>query len=324
MRDKGRATAVATLLAAFATAHLMQFGLSAGRAISATDDAQPIGLATLVAVQGDGSRAAPAAEPVMVPDTPDTLASLPVHASRGLPDDAGTPGALASPRLNGFGLPCERTLALLPDEGASVRFRLSAPCDPGVRVEIRHAGLRFALETGADGQIDASLPAMAAEATVEALFADRTAVRAVIPVPEADDVERVALVAEGWAGLSLHPAEFGGLRGGGLARDQARAAGPRGGALDRLGLTEIAAPLIAEVYTLPFRRFGASGEVTLRVEAEVTPSNCGRDVTAELLRFRNGSVADRSHLGLAMPGCDAVGDVLVVELPWNEVRVARN
>ena len=34
MRDKGLATAVATLLAAFATAHLMQFGLSAGRAIS--------------------------------------------------------------------------------------------------------------------------------------------------------------------------------------------------------------------------------------------------------------------------------------------------
>jgi hypothetical protein len=309
MRDKGFATAVATLLAAFATAHLMQFGLSAGRLVSGNEQAAPIGLATLVARGGEVG-AAGAREGLGRPAPDEAPRDAGVAAAPGSPDD----GAEGS---------CDRSLEVTPEPGILLRLQLHAPCDPGVRVEIRHAGLRFALATAEDGTLDAVFPAMAAESAVMAVFADGTVLRTWISLPDARRVERVALVSEAAASLALHAFEFGALRGA-AGHVHARADRPRPGAFHSLGDPTVEAPVIAEVYTFPAGRFGSVDGVRLGVEAEITAANCARDVRADLVGSHGGARSGRTGLHLAMPACKDAGDVLVIDLPMPDVRLARN
>jgi hypothetical protein len=316
MRDRGLATAVATLLAAFATAHLMQFGLSAGRLVSGDPEAAPIGLATFVAGQAEAPPSELPPEPATLPATAAAVKPLPLPPARGVPRDAGVPGAVGRGAGNGLGQSCERTLAVAADAGAMLRVEVRAPCDPGVRVEIGHAGLRFAVETAGDGRIGAAVPAMAPDALVVARFEDGTTLRARAAVPEAARRERVAVVSEGWAALALHAYEFGARRGGAghvhAGADQAGA-----GTLHRLGDAGIGAPLLSEVYTMPSGRLGSLGAVRLEVEAMVTPANCARDLAAEVVRS-----AGRTDLRLSMPSCEAAGDLLAIALPPGELRIA--
>ena len=304
MQDKRLATAVATLLAAFATAHLMQFGLSAGALISGRGDAAPIGLATLVARPDGGGapRDEPAPAPVARAHPPETTASAPVQRA----DEAPS---------------CARSLTARPGPGAVIRAELDAPCDPGARVEIAHAGLRFAMATAGDGRLRAEVPAMRTDATVAARFADGTILETRIAIPEAEGLERVAVVAEGWAGLTLHAFESGAGRGT-PGHVHAAAAGRRAGAMVRLGDPRVDAPLIAQVYTLPAGRFGALGGVRFELEAVVAPANCARDVTADFVRSGTGAAPLR--LGLSIPSCEAAGELLVLPLPATDLRLARN
>jgi hypothetical protein len=321
MRDKRLATAVATLLAAFATAHLMQFGLSAGRLISGDGPAAPIGLATLVARQGGAAPSAMPDGPGTFPAAVAAAEALPLPPARELPTDAGVPLAMERAAGNVLGQSCERSLTAEAAPGAVMRMEVRAPCDPGVRVEIRHAGLRFAVETGADGAILAEIPAMVPDAEVEARFADGSVLGTRVAVPDTARFERVAVVAEGWAGLTLHAYEFGARRGA-QGHVHAGAAHVRAGALARLGDAGIDAPLVAEVYTLASGRFGSLGSVRLEVEAVVTPANCARDLAAEVLRSTVPGHVERFGLSLSMPSCAAAGEVLVLELGLADLHVA--
>jgi hypothetical protein len=304
MQDKRLATAVATLLAAFATAHLMQFGLSAGALISGKGDAAPIGLATLVARPdgGDTAREEPTPAPVTRAHPPKTAASAPDQ-----PDDSAPS--------------CARSLTARPGPGAVILAELNAPCDPGARVEIAHAGLRFAMATAGDGRLRAEVPAMRTDATIAARFADGTILQTRVAIPEAEGLERVAVVAAAWAGLTLHAFESSAGRGT-RGHAHAGAAGPRTGAMVRLGDPRVESPLLAQVYTLPAGRFGALGGARFELEAAVTPENCARDVAAEFVR--SGTGAEPLHLGLSIPPCAAAGELLVLPLPATDLRLARN
>jgi hypothetical protein len=321
MRDKGLATAFATLLAAFATAHLMQFGLSAGRAITGDAQSSPIGLATLVAWRAGGAA-------VDLPPTP-ALVSDPVAVSFALPDAWNVPRDRTVPELPGagredsFGLSCARTLTLVPLSGALIEAQVKAACDPGVRVEMSHAGLRFAMAIGPDGNATALIPALMAKATVEAAFADGTVIAAEVDAPDAVDVERIVLVADGWAGLTLHAAETASWRGH-LSLSSTLASLPRGGEIVRLGDPMVEAPLLADVYTAQVGRFGSLGGVTLRVEAVLSAANCARDVGAEVIRSSGGVRPLPTAVRLSLPACDDEGGVLVVDLPPPAFRLARN
>jgi hypothetical protein len=317
MRDKGLATAVATLLAAFATAHLMQFGLSAGRAISGEEQASPMGIATLVAWRNGVA-------PVSLLATPPPAGPDPVAAPLDLPDarlpppDEAIPAALGTARAGGFGLSCDRTLTLLPLPGALVEAHVEAPCDPGIRVEVSHAGVRFAIGLGEDGRAVTPVPVLSPDATVELAFADGTILTAQASVPEAADQERVALVADGWSGLTLHAAAGVPWRG------EATASPPGSGTILHLGDPGIEAPLLAQVYTAPVGRLGSLGAIGLRVEAALTPANCARDVSAEVIRSSRGVLPAAIVLRLSLPACDADGGLLVVDMPAPGLRLAHN
>ncbi len=321
MRDKRLATAVATLLAAFATAHLMQFGLSAGRAASGSDQAAPIGLATFVTWRDRGTGSGLPATPAAPPVAGAAAASLDAPALRRPPDDRGVPETLgARGDRSGFGLACARRLALVPLAGAVVEARLDAPCDPGVRVELRHADLRFAVLTGPDGTAAPRLPALTADARVEAVFADGTVVTAEAVVPDVAEVERVVLVSDGWSGLTLRAFEGASWRG----EDAYALTTARPGAMLRLGDPEIEAPLLAEVYTAPAGRFAPSGGARLQVEADLSPANCARDVIADIVRSSGGVASAPQPLRLSLPACGEDGGLLVVDLPPADIRIARN
>lgn len=314
MRDKRLATAVATLLVAFATAHLMQFGMTAGQLISGGGQAQPIGLATLVARQIDRDPAILPEGPSSLPAPADAAAALASPVGRALPRDAGLPPTLDRPRGNVLGLSCERRLTARPGPGAILRAEIEAPCDPGVRVELSHAGLRFAIETGGDGRLRADIPAMVPDATVAARFADGSILTSRAAIPEAAGLTRIAVVADGWTGLTLVAVE--------LAPGRGAPAPAREGTMVRLGDPQVDAPLFAQVYTQPAGRFGTLGRVRLGVETVVTPANCARDIRAELVR--SGGMAAPVRLGLAVPSCDAAGEMLALPLPPTDLRLAGN
>jgi hypothetical protein len=321
MRDKRLATAVATLLAAFATAHLMQFGLSAGRAASGSDQAAPIGLATFVTWRDRGTVSGLPATPAAPSVAGVTAASLDTPDLRRPPDDRGVPETLgARGDRTGFGLACARRLTLVPRAGALVEARLDAPCDPGVRVELRHADLRFAVLTGADGSAAPVVPALTADARVEAFFADGSVVSARTLVPDVAEVERVVLVSDGWSGLTLRAFEAASWRG----EDAYSRATARPGAMLRLGDAGIEAPLLAEVYTAPAGRFGVSDGPRLQVEADLSAANCARDVVADVLRSSGGVSSAPQRLRLSLPACGEDGGLLVVDLPPADLRFARN
>ncbi len=294
MRDKGLATAAAAVLAAFAVAHLMQFGLSAGRALSLDARAAPVGPATwLAAGPGPSLPPTPAA-----PGEPAGPAMPAVPAALRVPGDAPVP---APPDLpSRFGLRCDRALSVEAAPGGLLRLRLAATCDPGVRVEIGHAGLRFALSTGT-GLREVVLPALAAQAEVTAVFADGSTLVARAARPAAVEGDWLAVVVAGGSGVAL-----------------------RTGAAEvhRLGDADAPAPVTAEVHRLVAGRFGTIGAPLL--EVEVTERTCGRDVVAEVLWAGPGAARDKARLRLAMPDCGATGEVVALPLPAPGLRIAGN
>jgi hypothetical protein len=301
MRDKSVATAAAAVLAAFAVAHLMQFGLTAGRALSGDARPAPVGLATYLAAGPESAARVPptpaAPTDPVVPPIPGALVRLDQRVPGGLP----TSVSVSAGRVDGLRLACNRVLLADPAPGAMLRLRLDAPCDPGVRVEIRHAGLRFTVSTGPRGTREIVMPALVSAAQVTAVFADGTVAGARAVVPEAAEVERVAVVLDGGLGVAL----------------QAGA-----GEVHRLGDAAVAAPILAEVHSLVPGRFGPLPWGTPRLEVEVTTSNCARDVVAEILRMDPEGAPERLILRVAMPECNAVGNVVALDLPAPTLRVA--
>ena len=73
-----------------------------------------------------------------------------------------------------------------------------------------------------------------------------------------------------------------------------------------LGDPAASLPMMAEVYTWP-----AGVAVVPVIEAEVTEATCGRELMGETLMSDRGAVT-ATDLTLAMPGCEAVGDILVL------------
>ncbi len=80
------------------------------------------------------------------------------------------------------------------------------------------------------------------------------------------------------------------------------------GFLSALGDPSVEAPLLAQVYTFP-----EDGDpVSVAVEAAVTDATCAREILGDVLTAEGGQVR-RADLSVTMPGCDAVGDYLVLK-----------
>ncbi|WP_347311780.1 hypothetical protein [Defluviimonas sp. SAOS-178_SWC] len=290
--------------------------------------------------------AAPAAVPE--PETPDAIVEVAALRSvPGLPDlPSAEPkplvaGTLLAARVEGldrgyvrpktaadatysvFGIACaDNRLSLDTSARAMLRVTLSAPCFPNERVVISHSGLIFATATDKAGDLDLMLPALAAEARVDLHIGADEVMSATHEVMGLDALNRVAIQWQGVEGFHLSAFENGAAFGmpGHVSDSQPRdRATSDGGFLTLLGDPSVDHPMLAEVYTAPV----ATRVDDIVVEAEVSAATCGRALDGEALRMAAGSPAEIEPLSFEMPGCDAVGDFLMLSLgPVADLPVA--
>lgn len=343
-----------TFFLAAATGHVMQNGDAISARLRGSDAVNQPVLASVettagVLIAASAATSAPAAEPAAAetpapvaapaPDTPEEIAEVAaVRSVPGLPDlPAAEPkplvaGTLLAARMDGldtgyvrpetaadatysvFGIACaDSTLTLDATARAMLRVTLSAPCFPNERVVISHSGLTFATATDKAGDLELMLPALAAEARVDVRVGAEAVMSATHDVTGLDALSRVAVQWAGAKGFHLGAFENGAAFG---TEGHVSAAQPRdrttsdGGFLTVLGDPAVDHPMLAEVYTAP---------VTTRVdevviEAEVSAATCGRALDGTTLRMAPGAAVEREPLSFAMPGCDAVGDFLMLSL----------
>jgi hypothetical protein len=221
-----------------------------------------------------------------------------------LPDLAGiTPVAAAGDRTGGDG--CTRSLDLTAAPGAMIELQLSAPCDAGERVVLRHSGLSFTAQVGADGRLALALPALEEEALVAAYFDGSEVALQSVAVPEAARQLRFVFQAPFPLQFDLRAEEAGQVFVG-----SARQAGDVGARrILRLGSNGVSQPMLAQVYTFP-RSNPAAADLT--VELRITADTCSHSFMAETLLAVDGSVR-RQTLPVSLPLCGTSGDILVLK-----------
>lgn len=210
---------------------------------------------------------------------------------------------------------CDVTLDLMVEPNAMIGVTLIAPCNPDQRVVLRQAGLAVTGQTTSTGALFTALPAFESQAVIEVSFADGTKASAEIAVPDLATLRRFGVQWQADDAFQVHAFEDGatyGQPGHVSAADPHRPAPglqAKGGFLTLLGDSTTENPLLAEVYTFPT---DPAAKPDVVVEAAVTEKTCGRDLLAETLTSTGGRVFI-TDLTLAMPGCDAVGDYLVLK-----------
>lgn len=225
---------------------------------------------------------------------------------------------------------CEIDVSAEVLAAAVVDISLKAPCQGNERVTIHHSGMMFTETTAADGSLNVLVPALASQAFFMFAFADGEGTSVQAQVDGLEFYDRVVVQWKDDLGFELHAREFGADYGTAghvwenAARNISVAAKGEGGFLTVVGDKAAPEPLLAQVYTFPTGTARKTGAVTLSVESEVTKINCGRDIQAQSLEMRDSGKLKSQNLTLSVPGCDAVGDFLVLNNLLEDLKVARN
>ena len=225
--------------------------------------------------------------------------------------------AACSPQMDAVALPL-----------AMVRLTLADACHPSAPVTIHHQGMMFSAVTDAAGALTVDVPALARDALFVADFKSGIGAAASVMVPDLDNFDRAVLQWQGDDGVQIHALEFGagyddaGHVWSAQAGTVAAAQAGTGGVLTTLGDAGLSDALRAEVYTFPSGQSARDGQVQLNVEAEITSRNCGRDVAAQSIQIGPNQPVHAVDLTMTMPGCDAVGEFLVLKNMFADLTLA--
>lgn len=224
---------------------------------------------------------------------------------------------------------CEIVATAEATFAAQAILSVSAPCHRQERVTIHHNGMFFTVRTDEDGRTELTVPALSQDAAFIVAFNDGEGSVALSRHTDIADYNRVILQWAGPAGFQLHAREFGAEYGalghvwhGAEGAPIARLSSGTGGYLTRHGLDDLAEPHIAEVYTFPAKMSGRNGQIDLSVEAEITAENCGLEIEAQTMERESTGRMRTRNLTLAVPGCDAAGDYLVLNNVLDDMKVA--
>ncbi|MBY6056367.1 hypothetical protein [Leisingera daeponensis] len=218
---------------------------------------------------------------------------------------------------------CQMTVAAEAVAQAMVTFSVDAPCRANEPLTVHHSGMSFTVSLDSAGHYAAQLPALTRTAVFIAESASGPGAVAVAEVSDFGAVEHVVVQWSANSGFELHAREFGAAYGSAGHVWHGATAGTSAGRIIRLGDENLLAPRIAEIYSVPASVSGQSGSVALTAEAEVTGSNCGRDVFAQALQLRAGRLSTRD-LVMAMPDCEAQGSFLVLNNLLEDLKIAAN
>ncbi|TCP61064.1 hypothetical protein EV663_10610 [Rhodovulum bhavnagarense] len=206
-----------------------------------------------------------------------------------------------------FGLPCGPHLSAVTIANGDLNLSVAAPCRLHSRLNVKFGPVEFTAMTDHVGAWSATLPPLS-EGGLTIAFEDGAVLTHHV-VARADDMQSVAaLVSPADAGMRLVLHDPGTDEGG--ASHLEAGTPPVGlGRFYLLGAPELAGGRVTQVYAAPV----GAPPARLSVEVEVTPANCGRDVAGfAALAAPDGTL--RPHpISFAVPGCDALGEYLVLK-----------
>jgi len=232
--------------------------------------------------------------------------------------------------LNPFGMPCNTSFTATAAPGAMVDLALSANCHINERVELSQDRLRFARSTSNTGTLSVAVPALSGTPHFIVRFSNGDILTASVKSPDAQDYDRIMLQWQGDNAMHIHAYEFGARYGddghvwAGHPRDASFGDTAKGGFLTTLGDPDLANPLRAEVYSYPRGESRNSGVVRINIETGITKTNCGHEITAETLQSGATGTLLPADLTMSVPGCDAVGEFLVLKNIFRDMKIARN
>lgn len=245
----------------------------------------------------------PAVQPKVDKGAVPQSASLSAPGKPGLDDVIGIT-SIAADAPEGGTDPCQPNLGLTPAPDGMVALRLQAPCNPGERVVIRHAGLSFTALSSPSGVVALSFPALRTDALVAVYLEDSQFLMGQTTVPDADDFTRVALIWEPPAELEMRVTDGEKVLVGGSGLFESGAE-----QVFALGSAEVAAPVLSRVYSVPGHDLG---EARISAELRITPASCGRTIRLATLLSNRGTVLEKEQL-VPVPLCGTSGDILVLK-----------
>lgn len=216
---------------------------------------------------------------------------------------------------------CTPHLALTAAPRGMIGLTLGAACAAGQRVVLRHAGLAVAESLDAGGQLALDLPALDSAGEVSVLFADASSTTAHATLSDTPLPRRFAVQWMAEDSFQLRAVEAGQSYGDPANVSTEMPVSAQGGYLVILGDPTLDLPMLAQIYTWPADPALTADPV---IEAVVTPATCDRTLLGETIQSRDGK-ATVTDLTVAMPGCDALGDILVLNnLVGNVTLAAQN
>lgn len=263
---------------------------------------------------------------VLLPMTeaPISAEAMVVPASFDLTPEA--PALTANSQLSDLGLPCDVTVTTHALPAAIVALDIMAPCRANAVVQIEHASMMLEAETDALGLLTVDIPGFTTPASFTVRFGDGIEETVAAELPDLADFDRIGLAWQGDIGLELHAMEAGAEFGGdGHIWYDAPASAEVALAGEGGFLTEITTGTsTVQIYTLPRAMLRNGDDVSLSIDAPITAANCASNVLAHTLRTEAAGPVDAVDLSFTVPGCDAVGDVLVLQNILDSMRLAAN
>lgn len=320
-------TTAITVSAAFGIGFIMQYGQSPAEAPAVVEDRQDL-------KAGRISRMAKNAKGESVFGVPNIVTAPLDHASnqRAIVAVDAVYAELAVPQMGAIlATPvagCRATLSAVTTEAAMVTLFLSAPCEQDEDFLLRHEALEFTARTDDQGKASIVMPALAVSSTFTALFDNIEQASVVLNVPAVRMYDRAVLQWDGNYNLQLHALEAGAGIGdpghvwsASVHTSEDAVAGEQGFVV-RLGTPDADWPKLAEVYTYPAGHTKSDGQTVLQISAVVTETNCGREVDTRTIHTAMGGPLDVRKVGAALPGCDAVGQVTVLQGKFDDITLA--
>ncbi|MEM7291643.1 MAG: hypothetical protein AAF412_14950 [Pseudomonadota bacterium] len=217
---------------------------------------------------------------------------------------------------------CNVELKAEPSEAAHANVALHATCLPNAAFTLHHNGMMVSGVTDADGHWTGSVPALSQNALFIASFASGEGAAATAEISGLESIQRYVVQWVGATAVRIHAFEkTAGFGDGRYAIQNSPSSDQPSSAQTVMRLGDLSEGHNAEVFTFPTQE-GAEKHVGL--EFQVDQATCGRDFEAQAFAMHGTDRLQVRDLMIAMPDCDAVGELLVLKNPFEDLTIARN
>ncbi|NBB99006.1 MAG: hypothetical protein GVY34_12730 [Alphaproteobacteria bacterium] len=216
---------------------------------------------------------------------------------------------------------CDASLSAVPAIDGLMEIRLDAPCNTNERVVISHGDLAYSASLDEAGAYTGYVPALAADARIDAFLADDTYLQAQTEIADHNLHARMIVQWSGAANVGLHAFHRGAGHG---EKGHISVLNPFDAALEEaflvgLGDSDGVEPMLAQVYSVPVEQ---AADSRVQLELGVDAETCGTDVVVFVLSTHGEGAGSVEELSVAMPECGSGDGLVIVDLPFNPVAPA--